>query len=289
MELGKNRSLQIRMMIVMILLASLTIGFGAIIGLYFQNLIFTVIFVTILTIVQFLYSHKIALKSFGAKKVDENEYPELHRMVTRLSQQADMEKPTIAVAETSIANAFATGRSTSTATVCVTTSLMEVLNDEELEAVLAHELAHIKNKDMIVMTAAGVIAAITGMIIRYGVYFGGGRNNNNAPIVVAIFVAILTYIGSYLLMMTLSRYREYSADRGAVSITGNPMALASALQTISGSMDSIPKEDLREAQGVNALMISPVKSKLSSLLSTHPSTDKRIDKLKQMTKEMESR
>ncbi len=287
MELGKNRGLQIRMMIVMILLASLTIGFGAIIGLYFQNLIFTVIFVTILTIVQFLYSHKIALKSFGAKKVNENEYPELHRMVTRLSQQADMKKPTIAVAETSIANAFATGRSTSTATVCVTTSLMEVLNDEELEAVLAHELAHIKNKDMIVMTAAGVIAAITGMIIRYGVYFGGGRNNNNAPIVVAILVAILTYIGSYLLMMALSRYREYSADRGAVSITGNPMALASALQTISGSMDSVPKEDLRDAQGVNALMISPVKSKLSSLLSTHPSTDKRINKLKQMTKEME--
>lgn len=287
MELGKNIGLQIRMTIVMLLLALLTIGFGAIIGLYFQNLIFTVIFVSLMSIGQFLYSHKIALKSFGATVVEEDEYPELHRMVTRLSQQANMQKPEIAVAETSITNAFATGRSTSTATVCVTTRLIEVLNEEELEAVLAHELAHIKNKDMIVMTAAGVIAAITSMVIRYGVYFGGGRNNNNAPVIVAIFIAILTYIGSYLLMMALSRYREYSADRGAVSITGNPMALASALKTISKSMDSVPKEDLRNAQGVNALMISPVKNKFSGLLRTHPSTDKRINKLQQMTKEME--
>lgn len=285
MKTNRDVGLQLRMTIVMVLLGGITIGFGAFIGLYFQNLIFTVIFVIGMSFVQLMYGHKLALKSFGAKVVSEEEYPELHEMTTRLSQQANMPKPTIAVAETSITNAFATGRSTSTATICVTTSLMNTLNQEELEAVIAHELAHIKNKDMIVMTAAGAIAAVVSMILRWGFLFNNSRKN--APMFVALFVAFLTYIASFLLMRMLSRYREYSADRGAVSITGNPAALVSALKTISGSMDSVPKEDLRNADGMNALMFSPITSgTISRLISTHPSTDNRIKKLKEITKEM---
>jgi len=285
METSKDVGLQIRMTIVMILLAVITIGFGALIGVYFQNLIFTVIFVVIMSGIQLIYGHKLALKSFGAKVVTEEEYPELHAMTQRLAQQANMPKPTIAVADTPITNAFATGRSTSTATVCVTTSLMKTLNEEELEAVIAHELAHIKNKDMIVMTAAGAIAAVVSMILRWGFLFRSSRNS--APMIVALLVAFVTYIASFLLMRALSRYREYSADRGAVSITGNPAALASALNTISNSMKNVPKEDLRNADGMNAFMISPItSSNISRLISTHPSTEKRVAKLKEMTKEL---
>lgn len=285
MNLDKNTGLQIRMIIVMVLLGLLTIGFGTVIGFYLQSFIIPIIIVSIITFIQFFYSHKIALKSFGGRIIDESEYTELHTMVTRLSQQANMEKPNIAVAETPITNAFATGRSTSTATICVTTSLMEVLSEEELEAVIAHELAHIKNKDMIVMTIAGAIAAITSMVFRFRFFSYNSRRNGG--IILFLLISIITYIVSYLLMMALSRYREYSADRGAVSITGNPMALASALKTISNSMESTPKKDLRNANGVNALMISPVKSKFSNLISTHPRTEKRIERLQKITKEME--
>jgi Zn-dependent protease with chaperone function len=286
MKTSRDWGLQIRMTIVMILLATLTIGFGAFIGLYFQNLIFTVIFVVGMSFVQLVYGHKLALKAFGAKVVSAEEYPELHSTTVRLAQQADMPTPTIAVADTKITNAFATGRSTSTATICVTTSLMEVLTQEELEAVIAHELAHIKNRDMIVMTAAGAIAAIVSMIIRWGFVFRS-RGQNATPIIVAMLVAVVTYFVSFLLMRALSRYREYSADRGAVSITGDPMALASALKTISNSMDSVPKKDLRDAEGINAFMISPIKSShLSRLISTHPTTEKRVEKLQEITKEL---
>ncbi len=284
MKLEKDRNLQFRMMIVMVLLGILTIGFGAIVGVYFQSLIPTVFTVVIISMLQFMYGHKIALKAFGAKVVTEEEYPELHEQVTRLSQQADMKKPTVAVADTPLANAFAAGRSGSTATVCVTTEIMKQLNSEELEAVIAHELAHIKNRDMVVMTAAGTIAAVTGLIMRWGFLFSSGNNNNGAPIIVAILVSLITYIISLLLMRTLSRYREFTADKGAVAITGNPIALASALRKIDSSVSEVPKEDLRNAQSVSAFMISPVKGKFSGLLSTHPKTEKRISKLEEMAR-----
>lgn len=288
MKTNRDIGLQVRMLVVMVLLGVITITFGAIIGLYFQNLIFTVIIVVLMSVLQLIYGHKIALKSFGAKIIDKEEYPDLDARVTRLSQQANMNKPNIAVADTPIMNAFATGRSTSTATVCVTTKLMKKLTNDELDAVIAHELAHIKNKDMIVMTAAGTIASVVGLIIRWGYLFNSrGRDNNGFAI--AFIIAIITYIISFLLMRALSRYREYSADRGAVAITGNPMALASALQTISGSTDSVPKEDLRDAQGINAFMISPINSGIiSNLISTHPKTENRINKLKEITKELET-
>lgn len=285
MKLEKDLNLQIRMMVVMVLLATVTLGFGAIIGLYFQNLVFTVISVAMLSVLQFVYGHKIALRSFGAKVVTEEEYPELHSQVTRLSQQADMKKPTVAVADTRMLNAFATGRSTSTATVCVTTGLMDKLDSDELESVIAHELAHIKNKDMIVMTAAGTIAAITGLIVRWGFLFNG-NNRNGTPMIVAVIVALFTYIISFLLMRALSRYREFIADKGAVAITGDPLSLSNALRKIDGSMSQVPKEDLRNAENINAFMISPVKGKFSNLISTHPSTEKRVSRLEDMAKEL---
>jgi heat shock protein HtpX len=281
MELKKDRGLQARMVFVMFLLGLLTVGFGFILGVVMNNLIFTFVFIGLFSVMQLFFSKKIALKSAGAEKVSSEENPELHNLVSNVSQQAGVPKPTVAVSRTSMPNAFAAGRSKDDSVVCVTEGLMQRLDTEELEAVIAHEVAHIKNRDVIVMTLAGLVSAITGFIVRYAFLFGGGRRNNN--ILVVLLVSVITYILSFLLIRALSRYREYSADRGAAAITGQPNALASALRKIDKSMESTPKEDMRSAQGVSALMISPVGTKLESILSTHPKTEKRIEKLNEMS------
>lgn len=281
MELKKDRGLQFRMVFVMLLIGLMTIGFGFIVGVALGNLTYMFAFIVVFSFVQLYFSKSIALKSAGARKVSAQEYPELHNIVSNVSQQAGIPKPTVAVTETKMPNAFATGRSQSSSAVCVTQGLMERLDSDELEAVIAHEVAHIKNRDVVVMTIAGLLSAVTGFIVRYAFLFGGGRRNGNIFLVLA--VSIVTYILSFLLIRALSRYREFSADRGAAAITGKPSALASSLRKIDKSMKSTPKEDMRTAQGISALMISPVGTKLESILSTHPKTEKRIERLNEMS------
>jgi heat shock protein HtpX len=281
MELKKNRGLQFRMVFVMLLIGLMTVGFGFIVGVALGNLTYMFAFILVFSFVQLYFSESIALKSAGAREVSAEEYPELHNIVSNVSQQAGIPKPAVAVTETKMPNAFATGRSQSSSAVCVTQGLVERLDSDELEAVIAHEVAHIKNRDVVVMTIAGLLSAVTGFIVRYAFLFGGNRENGNIFVVLA--VSVVTYILSFLLVRALSRYREFSADRGAAAITGKPSALASALRKIDKSMESTPKEDMRTAQGISALMISPVGTKLESVLSTHPKTEKRIERLNEMS------
>ena len=243
---------------------------------------------------QIFFGDKIALAAMRAKVTEPHQAPELHAMVERLCQLTDLPKPRIAVAQTELPNAFAAGHSRKTATVCVTTGLMERLEPRELEGVVAHELSHIGNRDVIVMTVAGFLATVAGLLVRFGVYSGmmGGRGRDNTALVflLVIVVSVLVYVLSFLLLRALSRYREYAADRGAAIITGAPAQLASALQKISGSMARIPTQDLRASEGMNAFFIMPAVAKgfsLSSIVATHPPTEKRIERLLAMQAEID--
>lgn len=243
---------------------------------------------------QIFFGDKIALASMRAQVTEPDQAPELHAAIERLCQLADLPKPKVAVAQTDLPNAFAAGHSRKSATVCVTTGLMERLEPRELEGVLAHELSHIGNKDVIVMTVAGFLATVAGLLVRFGVYSGmmGGRSRDNSAVVflVVIVASIVVYVLSFLLLRALSRYREFAADRGAAIITGAPAQLAVALQKISGSMSRIPTQDLRASEGMNAFFIMPAVAKgfsLSSIVSTHPPTEKRIERLMAMQAEID--
>lgn len=242
-------------------------------------------------LVQLLFGDKIALAAMRARVTEPDEAPELHAMVERLCQLSDIPKPKIAIAEADIPNAFAAGHSRKTATVCVTTGIMQRLEPRQLEGVIAHELSHIANKDVIVMTVAGFLATVAGLLVRFGVYSGmmggGGRNRDNTAMVflVVVVASIVVYVLSFLLLRALSRYREFAADRGAAIMTGAPAQLADALAAISGTMSRIPTTDLRAAEGMNAFFIIPAVSKgfsLSSIVSTHPPVEKRIERLMAM-------
>ena len=287
MQWQTDWGLRFRMGFTMFLLFALYLIFIGILTLYFGNLLFAAVMLGAFSIVQFFFSDKLALRSMGARTVSEEEYPKLHAQIGRLSQQADLPKPTVAVADNRTPNAFATGRSPSNAAVCVTTGILQTLDDDELEGVLAHELAHIKNRDVAVMTIASFLSTIAFLIVRWGWLFGG-RGRNQAPLIVAIVVSLLVWVVSFLLIRALSRYREYSADRGAAMITGNPSALATALMKISGQMDQIPEKDLREQAEMNAFFIIPItRGFIGKIASTHPPTETRIEKLRELEREME--
>ncbi|WP_254532268.1 zinc metalloprotease HtpX [Natrinema gelatinilyticum] len=287
--------LRVRMFVTMFLLFALYIVFAGVLTAYLDaGLVVVALLFGGFSLVQYYFSDTLTLKSMGAKTVSADEYPQLHASIERLSQQADLPKPKVTVVDSNVPNAFATGRNQANAAVCVTTGLMRMLERDELDGVLAHELSHVKNRDMMVMTIASFLSTIAFMIVRWGAFFGGGhgrggREGGGGGIIVAILVSLVVWIISYLLIRALSRYREFAADRGAAAITGNPSALASALLKISGQMDKVPKADLREEAEMNAFFIIPIKSGIvGRLFSTHPSTERRVEQLRELEREMQS-
>jgi heat shock protein HtpX len=241
---------------------------------------------------QYYTSDKLALLASGAKTVDRDQAPELHDMIERLCAMSDLPKPKVAVIDTPVPNAFATGRNPKHSAVAVTTGLWDRLDKREIEGVLAHELSHIANRDVLVMTLASFFAMLAGLLARFGLYggmFGGGRDRGGAPVWLIVFVvSIVTYILSFILIRTISRYREYAADRGAAIITGAPENLMSALQRIASGMATIPQRDLRQVEAMNAFFIIPtgVKSTVGELFATHPPLEKRLARLAELSREM---
>ena len=243
---------------------------------------------------QYFTSDKLALKASGAKVVERDEAPELHDMVERLCAMADLPKPRVAIIDTDVPNAFATGRSPKHAAVAVTRGLWQRLEPREIEGVLAHELSHIANRDVLIMTVASFFAMLAGLLTRFGLYsgmFGGGRgrDNNQVPVwLIVLLVSVVTYFLSQILILAISRYREFAADRGSALITGAPEHLMSALQKIASDMFRIPERDLRQVETMNAFFIIPtsVKKGAASLFTTHPPLEKRLAALAEIAREM---
>jgi heat shock protein HtpX len=256
----------------------------------------------------YYWSDKIALATAGARLVTPQQAPELHGVVDRLCALADMPKPRVAIAPADMPNAFATGRSSKVAVVCVTQGLLNRLDTNELEGVLAHEMSHVAHKDVAVMTIASFLGIMAGLMVRFAFYselFGGGGggrgrgrggvgNNQNAlPVVlVVMLVGIVVYVISFLLIRMLSRYRELAADRSGALLTGQPSALASALVKVTGDMSRIPTRDLRAAEPLNAFYFAPALSakrgqlSLSNVFSTHPTLEKRLAELDKISKQL---
>ena len=238
---------------------------------------------------QFFTSDKLALRSMGAQEVSPQEAPQLHAMIERLCIQADLPKPRIYVVNSSMPNAFAVGRSKKAAAVCATTGILELLSPSELEGVMAHELTHIANRDVAVMTLAACFASLASMIVQFGFFFGGDDDDDGPGIFAIILVSLAVYVISFFLLQALSRYREFAADRGAAVITGRPSALSSALLKISGTMERIPQTDLRAHAEMNAFYIVPagVKNSIYNLFSTHPPMEKRIEALSRLEAQLQ--
>jgi heat shock protein HtpX len=279
----------------MFLLGALyVVFFVVLIQLFEFSLGVVIVIMAGLAFLQYFTSDKIALAASGAKVVTREQAPELHAMVERLAAMGDLPMPRVAVIPTDVPNAFATGRSPKHSVVAVTRGLWDRLEPREIEGVLAHELTHISNRDVAVMTIASFFSMVAAMLMRFGLWggmLGGGNrdNNNSAPVWLILFaVSLLTYVISWILIMTISRYREYAADRGAALLTGAPEQLMSALQKIASQMTRIPNRDLREMQGMNAFFIVPtnVKRAAAELFMTHPPLEKRIARLAQIAGEM---
>jgi heat shock protein HtpX len=239
---------------------------------------------------QWYFSDKLAMAAMRAREVTPEQAPELHGMIERLCALADMPKPRVAIADTDIPNAFATGRSPNHSVVCVTSGILRRLDRDELEGVLSHELSHVAHRDVAVMTIAGFLGVAAGLVMRWGLYFGGGRRDNNGvPVWLIIWLgSIVVYFISFLLTRVLSRYRELCADRSGAYLTGKPSALASALTKISGEMARIPTRDLREEQAFNAFMFAPALNgkSISGLFATHPPLEKRLEQLAQISADL---
>ncbi len=288
-----DRGLTARMGLTMFLLGLLYVVLIAVIVAAVGNLALALVIGAGALFAQWYFSDRIALYAMHGRVVTPEEEPQLHGIVDRLCALADMPKPAVAIADSDVPNAFATGRTPSRSVVCATTGLMRRLDERELEGVLAHELSHVAHRDVTVMTIASVVGVLAGFMTRIVLYSGMGRrrgNDNGTPIIlVVILVSVVVYALSFLLTRTLSRYRELAADRAGAFLTGQPSALASALTKISGEMGKIPSRDLREAEPYNAFFLIPAISpgfSLSSLFSTHPSLERRLDQLSSISGEL---
>jgi heat shock protein HtpX len=292
-RLGKDRGLQLRMFMTMFLLGLVYVG---LIGLLFAlgaGAVTMAVVAGLLLLFQYSMSDKIALATLGAREVTPAEEPLLHETIERLCIQADLPKPRVAVIESQMPNACALGRSPKAATVCATRGILELLSPAELEAVLAHEITHIINRDVAVMTLASFFASLAAMITQFAMFFGafgGGYRSREEEeeVVLVMVVAAVVYLISFLLLQALSRYREYAADRGSALITMRPSALISALEKVSGHIEVMPTRDLRTAEGLSAFFIVPARAKesLLNLFSDHPPLEKRIAHLERIEAEL---
>jgi heat shock protein HtpX len=291
---GRDRGLTLRMLLTGGMLGLLYIAFAIVlINILSVGLAPMLLIVGGLAVFQYYTSDKLALLASGAKVVSREDAPALHDMVERLCALSDLPKPKIAIMDTPVPNAFATGRSPKHSAVAVTTGLWDRLSPAEVEGVLAHELSHIANRDVLIMTVASFFAMLAALLMRFGMFsgmFGGGRSRDSGPPVWLIMFAVsaVVYVLSYILIRTISRYREYAADRGAALITGAPENLMSALQKISSQMTLIPERDLRELQGMNAFFIIPTsaKSAFAELFASHPPIEKRLAALAEIARQM---
>jgi heat shock protein HtpX len=294
---GKDTGLQARMLLTMFLLVVLYIVLiGALFAVGASGVTILIVALGLLA-VQLFTSDKIAMGTMGVKEVSPAEEPELHGIIERLCVQADLPKPRVCVMEHQMPNAFAMGRSQKSATVCATRGILELLSPAELEGVLAHELTHVINRDVMVMTLASFFAMVASLIVQFGFLFGGGfgggygRGSREAEeaMFVAIAVAAVVYAISFMLLRALSRYREFAADRGSAVLTGRPSALASALLKISGTMERVPGRDLRSVEGMSAFFIVPARAKnsLMNLFADHPPLEQRLAALERLESQLQ--
>ncbi len=298
---GRDRGLTLRMLATGGLLGLLYVVFAVVLlSVLNVGLAPMLVIVIGIAVVQYWTSDKLALAAAGAKIVSREDAPDLHAMVERLCAMADLPKPRIAVVDSDVPNAFATGRNPKHAAVAVTTGLWRRLEPREVEAVLAHELSHVANRDVLIMTVASFFAMLAALLTRWGLFFGmwgggfgGGNrnssNNNQVPIWLIVFaVSVITYAISFILIRTISRYREYAADRGSALITGAPENLMSALQKIASNITQIPQRDLREVAGMNAFFIVPTnwRTQMGELFMDHPPMEKRLAALAAISREM---
>jgi heat shock protein HtpX len=290
---GKDTGLQARMAFTMFLLTVLYVVFIGVLFAAGAGAGLIVVVAVVLLLVQLFASDKIGMATLGVKEVTPAQEPELHGIIERLCVQADLPKPRVCVMETSMPNAFAMGRSQKTTTVCATRGILEMLNPAELEGVMAHELTHVINRDVMVMTLAGFFASLAAMILQFAFFFGGGMgrggNEEEEDIIIVIAVSAAVYAVSFLLLRTLSRYREFAADRGSAVLTGRPSALASALIKISGTMERVPREDLRKAEGMSAFFIIPARAKnsLMNIFADHPPLEQRLAALERLEAQLQ--
>jgi heat shock protein HtpX len=300
---GRDRGLQGRMLLTMFLLGLVyVVLIGALIASGAGGVTIAIVAVALFGF-QLFASDKLALATMGARVVTPQEAPELHAIVERLCIQADLPKPRVAIMDANMPNAFATGRSRKSATICATSGLLRMLEPAELEGVIGHELTHVINRDVMVMTIASFFAMVSAVIIRFGFFFGmfggggfggggrggrGGQNEEEAVLVV-ILVSVVVYAVSFVLLRALSRYREYAADRGSAILTGRPSALASALIKISGTIERIPSNDLRSAEGMSAFFIVPARAKnsLMNIFADHPPLEKRLAALERLEAQLQ--
>jgi heat shock protein HtpX len=293
----RDSGLVARMILSFAILGLLYIIFLSVLAYLGLGFVPITIIASAMILAQWYFSDKIVLWSSGAKLVTRDQFPELHDLVERIVARNNLPKPKIAVINTRMPNAFATGKGPKSSVVAVTTGLMDTLDTEELEGVIAHELTHIRNRDVLVITLASLFSTVAWYLMQFGFYgglysgYGGGgnRNNNSAgSMIIVIAVAMLTWVISFLVIRAISRYREYAADRGSAQMTGKPIKLANALMKITGAIKNIPTRDLRQEEGLNAFFIIPALSgsTIGNLFSTHPPIQKRVEKLMEMEASM---
>jgi len=294
---GKDTGLQARMLLTMFLLGLVYVVFIGVLFAAGAGAGLIVVVALVLLLAQFFGSDKLAMATLGVKEVSPAEEPELHGIIERLCVQANLPKPKVAVIETSMPNACAMGKSKKATTVCATRGILQLLSPAELEGVMAHELTHVINRDVMVMTLASFFATLASLIIQFSFFFGGGfgggygRNQNEEEeVMVVLLVSVIVYAISFLLLRALSRYREFAADRGSAVLTGRPSALASALLKISGTIERVPTQDLRKAEGMSAFFIIPARTKksLMNIFADHPPLEQRLAALERLESQLQS-
>ncbi len=288
---GKDTGLQARMLLTIFLLGLIYVVFVGVLFAAGAGAGIIVTIAVVLLLLQLFASDKIALATMGVKEVSPAEEPELHGIVERLCVQADLPKPKVCVMETSMPNAFAMGRSRKSTVVCATRGILELLSPAELEGVMAHELTHVINRDVMVMTLASFFASLAALILQFSFFFGGGGNSEEEEdLFLVVIASMVVYAISFVLLRALSRYREFAADRGGAVLTGRPSALASALIKISGTIERVPSQDLRSAEAMSAFFIIPARAKksLMNIFADHPPLEQRLAALERLESQLQS-